>query len=271
MELIQENDLILIVHQGRKYLQKAVPGKGFHGKGGTLDFSSLVGLPYGLRRGQYDVFEPTLEDMIMYGVRRETQIVYPKDAYYICFKLNLGRGCRMLEVGTGSGALTILFSRLVGPEGRVVSVEKEERHHKNARKNLERFGNLETIDLRLQDFSDFEEGEFDAAFIDLREPWHIIEKVRSLIKDSASLGVIVPTANQVSETLRALEGIFGDVEVLEILLRKYKCVADRLRPDDRMVAHTGYLLFARKVRENEPARESIDQPISRSANKRISE
>jgi len=68
-----------------------------------------------------------------------------------------------------------------------------------------------------------------------------------------------------------LEGIFGDVEVLEILLRKYKCVADRLRPDDRMVAHTGYLLFARKVRENEPARESIDQPISRSANQPISQ
>jgi len=113
MELIQENDLILIVHQGRKYLQKAVPGKDSTAKGVRSIFLARR-LPYGLRRGQYDVFEPTLEDMIMYGVRRETQIVYPKDAYYICFKLNLGRGCRMLEVGTGSGALTILFSRLVG-------------------------------------------------------------------------------------------------------------------------------------------------------------
>lgn len=263
--LIQGNDPILIVHQGRMYLKRAEPGKVFHGKGGTLDFSSLIGLRYGVRLGKYDVFRPTLEDMIMYGVRRETQIVYPKDAYYICFRLNLGRGCRILEFGTGSGALTILFSRMVGPGGSVVSIEKEERHYKNARKNLERLGDFESVDLRLQDFSDFAGGEldaaFDAAFIDVREPWHFIEKVRSLLKDSASLGVIVPTTNQVSETLRALEGMFGDVEVLEILLRKYKCVADRLRPDDRMVAHTGYLIFARKVREAEPARQSSDQVV----------
>ena len=91
--------------------------------------------------------------------------------------------------------------------------------------------------------------EFDAAFIDVREPWSIIEKIWSFLKASGSLGIIVPTTNQVSDTLRALQPLFGDVEVLEILLRKYKTVADRLRPDDRMVAHTGYLIFGRKVAE----------------------
>jgi tRNA (adenine57-N1/adenine58-N1)-methyltransferase len=226
----------------------------------------------------------------MYGVRRETQIVYPKDACYICFKLSLKHGDRVIEVGTGSGALTLLFSRAVGPAGMVVSFEKEERHYKNARKNIERFAGSPNVDLRLADVIDFhgpargnlssehgeregeagyplaggalpmegatrapviaQEGtEFDAAFIDVREPWSVLERVWGSLKVSGSLGIIVPTTNQVSETLRALQPLFGDIEVLEIFLRKYKTVADRLRPDDRMVAHTGYLIFGRKVTE----------------------
>jgi tRNA (adenine57-N1/adenine58-N1)-methyltransferase catalytic subunit len=249
MALIQENDLILIVHQGNRYLKKLEPRKNFHSKRGTLDFSSLVGLPYGIRQGQYEVFKPTVEDIIMYGLRRETQIVYPKDGCYICFKLSLKHGDRVIEVGTGSGALTLLFSRAVGATGMVVSFEKEERHYKNARKNLDRFADLSNVDLRLADVSEGDGAEFDAAFIDVREPWSVMEKVWSMVKPSGSLGIIVPTTNQVSEALRGLEPFFGDVEVLEILLRKYKTVADRLRPDDRMVAHTGYLIFGRKVTE----------------------
>jgi tRNA (adenine57-N1/adenine58-N1)-methyltransferase len=250
MAVIRENDLILIAYQGNRYLKKAEPKKNFHGKGGTLDFSSLVGLPYGIRLGHYEVFEPTVEDVITYGLRRETQIVYPKDACYICFKLSLKHGDRVIEVGTGSGALTVLFSRAVGSAGMVVSLEKEERHYKNARKNLERFADTCNVDLRLtDDISQHEGAGFDAAFIDVREPWSVMEKIWASLKASGSLGIIVPTTNQVSETLRALEPFFGDVEVLEILLRKYKTVADRLRPDDRMVAHTGYLIFGRKVTE----------------------
>ena len=247
MALIPENGLVLIVHQGNRYLKKVEPKKGFHGKGGTLDFSSLVGLPYGRMHGNYAIFEPTLEDIIMFGVRRETQIVYPKDACYVCFKLNLRHGSRVVEMGAGSGALSVLFSRAVGPEGTAVSIEKEERHYKNARKNIERFADAQNVELRLEDASDYQGTGFDAAFVDVREPWHIMEKVWGFLKDSGSLGIIVPTTNQVSEAIRALEAWFGDIEVLEILLRKYKTVADRLRPDDRMVAHTGYLIFARKL------------------------
>ncbi len=247
MALMRENDLILIVHEGNRYLKKLEPKKIFHTKRGTLDYSSLVGLHFGIRVGSYEVFEPTLEDVIMYGLRRETQIVYPKDACYVCLKLSLGEGARVIEAGTGSGALTILFSRTVGSSGMVVSIEKEEKHHRNAQKNIERFGRNDNIELRLGDLAEYDGSGFDAAFIDVREPWFVIEKAWSFLKDSGMLGVIVPTSNQVSETLRAMPQLFGDIEVLELLLRKYKTVADRLRPDDRMVAHTGYLIFGRKV------------------------
>ena len=252
MSTIQENDLILIVYQDRRYLKRLEPGKAFHGKGGILPFTSLIGLPFGVRLGEYDVYEPILEDLIMYGVKRETQIVYPKDAAMIGFKLNIRCGSRVIEVGAGSGALTLLFSRLAGPEGQVVSFEKEERHFRNAQKNLDRLGSLKNVSLHQDDVTGYEDEEFDAAFIDVREPWLHMEKVRSLLKAGGLLGTIVPTANQVSDCLRGLQAGFGDIEVMEIMLRYYKINAERLRPQDRMVAHTGYLAFARKIEEIVP-------------------
>lgn len=247
MKTIQDEDLILIIHDDKKYLKRASPGKSFHGKGGILQFSDLIGRTYGMRIGMYDIYEPTIEDMIMYGVKRETQIVYPKDAMYICFKLNLKDGSRLLEAGTGSGALTCVFSRAVGESGTVVTCEKEERHFKNARKNIERFSEHDNVVARHGDLTECEERGFDAVFIDVREPWHYLDKARECLEPSGLIGMIVPTANQVSEILKEIGKSFGAVEVIEVMLRRYKTVAERFRPEDRMVAHTGYLIFARKL------------------------
>lgn len=248
MSTFQENELVLIIYQDRRYLKKLEPGKSFHGRGGMLQFSDVVGLPHGSVYGAYYLYAPTLEDIIMSGVRRETQIIYPKDSTFICFKLNLRPGSRVLEVGTGSGALTLFFSRAVGPGGRVVSIEKEARHHLNAKKNLQKFGELDNVELLLGDIMEYDgEGGFDAVFVDMREPWDVMDKVRGLLTGSGPIGMIVPTANQVSEILNSLGEGFGDVEVLEILVRKYKTVAERFRPMDRMIAHTGYLIFGRKI------------------------
>ena len=247
MATMQENDLVLIAYRDKKYLKRLELEKSFHGKGGILPFSAVIGSPWGTRFGEYDVFRPTIEDIIMYGVRRETQIVFPKDAFFICSKLDLKAGSRILEIGAGSGALTLLLSRMAGPDGHVVSLEKEERHYKNARKNLDKFLQVPNVELLHMDVVEFDGREFDAAFIDVREPWFYTDRVRDFLKGSAMLGMIVPTANQVSETLQALRQSFGDVEVMEILFRKYKTLAARLRPEDRMVGHTGYLMFARKI------------------------
>lgn len=258
MKIIGENDLVLIVYKDKRYLKKVTLDKSFHGKGGILTFSDLIGKSFGIRCGQYEIYEPTIEDIIMHGIRRETQIVFPKDGFFVCFKLNLKHNSRVIEVGTGSGALTFLFSHIVGPEGMVVSFEKEERHYKNAKKNIERFVEWGNVDLHHGDVMDYFNNEFDAAFIDVREPWIYFDKVRSLLTESGSLGMIVPTANQVTEILRKLKDGFGDIEVMEIMLRKYKTIAERVRPEDRMVAHTGYLLFARKLSEYQLAGDSLE-------------
>jgi tRNA (adenine57-N1/adenine58-N1)-methyltransferase len=245
--MIKDNALVLIIHKDRKYLKRASSERSFQGKGGAINFADLIGKPYGIRYGEYDIYEPTLEDIIMYGFMRETQIVFPKDGFYIPFKLNLKHGSRVLELGTGSGALTYILSRIVGPEGRVVTFEKEDRHFRNARKNLERFLDWQNVDTRHEDILNYDEGGFDAAFVDVREPWNYLDKVRGLIKESATVGMIVPTANQVSDILKEIHKGFGYVEVLEIMLRKYKTLAERVRPEDRMIGHTGYLIFGRKV------------------------
>ncbi|MDR2017439.1 MAG: methyltransferase domain-containing protein [Syntrophobacterales bacterium] len=250
MKLINENDLILIIYNDRKYLKRVTSDKTFHGKGGTVNFSDLVGKQYGIRYGEYDLYEPTMEDIIMYGLMRETQIVFPKDGFYIPFKLNLRPGSRVLEVGTGSGALTFIFSRAVGPEGKVISFEKEDRHFRNARKNLERFLDWKNVEMRHEDIMyliDYGGSYFDAAFIDVREPWVCLKKVRTLMRQSSTVGMIVPTANQVAEILKEIHRGFGHVEVIEIMLRKYKTVAERVRPEDRMIGHTGYLIFGRRL------------------------
>jgi len=247
VSIIRDNSLVLIVYKDRKYLKRVTQGQGFHGKGGALDYSDIIGRAYGERIGEYEIYEPTVEDMVMYAFKRETQIVFPKDSFFIAFKINAKNGSRVLEVGTGSGALTYILSHAVGPEGSIVSFEQEERHYRNAKKNIEKYGEWANVELKNGDVNEYSDGGFDAAFIDVREPWTCLDKVRSLMSQGAYVGMIVPTANQISELLKALEKGFGQIEVMEIMHRKYKTVAERVRPQDRMIAHTGYLVFARKI------------------------
>ncbi len=250
MRTIAENDFVLIIYKEKRYLKKVLADRPFHGKGGVINFPDLAGKPFGIRYGRYEIYEPTIEDLLMYGLKRETQIVYPKDAALICMKLGLTHGSRLIEIGTGSGALTFIFSNAVGPGGAVVTFEKEERHHKNAKKNFQNFGKWDNVTLNLDDVADYQDEPFDAAFIDVREPWLHLGKASDLLKGSGMLGMIVPTANQITEILKEITTYFGEVEVVELLLRKYKTVAERVRPVDRMVAHTGYLVFARKLMDD---------------------
>jgi tRNA (adenine57-N1/adenine58-N1)-methyltransferase len=250
---IEDGQLILIIWRGRRYLKRIALDQSFHGKGGMLRYGDLIGKPYGIRLGDYDIFEPTIEDIVMYGLKRETQIVFPKESFYIAFRLSLKKGSRVLEVGTGSGANTFIMSHAVGPDGHIVTYEQEERHFRNAKRNIERFCDWDNVEFHNEEFAGWQGEEFDAAFIDVREPPAVLDQVRDAVKGSAPIGMILPTANQVSDVLKALEEGWGDTEVLEILIRKYKTVAERVRPNDRMIAHTGYLVFTRKLEtlENE--------------------
>ena len=249
METIKEGDYILIRFKEKRYLKRVESEKNFSYKGGVLKYKDIIGKPFGIAVGPLEIFKPTLEEIILYGIKRETQIIYPKDTFYIAKKLNLEEGKLLLEFGTGSGAATMVFSSCVGKNGKVYTFEREERIYKTAKRNLERFGFTQNVVMFNKPFSpDQVEGLlFDAAFVDVREPYPFVEQVHRVLKPSAPVGFLLPTANQVEELLKVLKPYFGDIEILEILVRYYKANPERFRPEDTMVAHTAYLLFAKKL------------------------
>jgi tRNA (adenine57-N1/adenine58-N1)-methyltransferase len=126
-----------------------------------------------------------------------------------------------------------------------------------ARKNLERVGLSEWVDFKMRDIAEgFDETEADAVFLDVREPEDYMPQVWSALKYGGAFGALVPTTNQVSAALAGMKTMgFADLEVIEIIIRLYKTVPARLRPEDRLTAHTGYLLFGRKAVVATPAPE----------------
>lgn len=256
MNTAQENDLILLIGQDRKqFVVRLRAGGQLQTHRGCINHDELLGQPLGREIHShlgypFVVLEPSTFDLVN-QLKRTTQIMYPKDIGYILLKLNVMPGSQIVEAGTGSGGLTVALARAVGPDGCLYSYEIRPDILQLARKNLEALGLAGRVEFKLRDIAQgFDELEVDALFLDVRQPWAYLSQVVETLKDGGFWGAILPTTNQVTELLVALEAqqTFGHIEVEEVLVRPYKAVPARLRPMDRMIAHTGYLVFARKVR-----------------------
>jgi tRNA (adenine57-N1/adenine58-N1)-methyltransferase len=254
LSLVQAHDPVLLIsEEGKRYLVFVEPGGSWYTNRGRLPYEEIIGQPYGQVKtthlGQkFLILRPTTSDLIQY-LKRTTQIVYPKDAARLVMELDLQDGKRMIEAGTGSGGLTLAFARAVAPSGHVYSYEIRPEHQRVAQRNLEKLNLLPYVDLKLRDAAEgFDEQDVDAVFLDARDAAAIIPQAEAALTESGIFAALQPTVNQVSDVLRALEdGNFVDIRVEEILIRPWKPVPDRLRPADRMIAHTGYLIFARKL------------------------
>jgi tRNA (adenine57-N1/adenine58-N1)-methyltransferase len=229
------------------------PGQTTHTHFGALRHDTLIGVPWGTgvqshSGGRALLLEPGLPDLIA-QLKRGTQIIYPKDAAYIVHRLSLRAGSHVIEAGTGSGGLTTALAWAVAPTGIVHTHEARPEVFNVARDNLERVGMLPFVRMHLADIENgFQASGADALVLDVREPWLYLEHVRAALKPGGFFAALVPTVNQIIELLRGFEVFnFADVVVEELLLRPYKPTADRLRPDDNAVPHTGFLLFARAI------------------------
>ena len=250
----QAGDLAQLVSPSNKiFFIQLTPGKEFHTHRGFIHHNDLIGLPWGSQvpthiGGLYYLLQPTLNDLLL-ATRRNTQIMYPKDIGFVLVTMGIGPGTQVLEAGTGSGALATALAWAVGSEGHVISYEVRPEMQRLAVKNLQRLGLAERVTFKLRDINDgFDESDVDAIFLDVPNPYDYIHHVQRALKPGGYFGSILPTTNQVAHLLTALQRFaFGFVEVCEILLRYYKAVPERLRPTDRMVAHTGYLIFARSL------------------------
>jgi tRNA (adenine57-N1/adenine58-N1)-methyltransferase catalytic subunit len=255
MKTTQPGDMILLLApDGKRFIHLLTLGQQIHTHLGFMTHDSLVGLfPGSLVKTQlghtFVLLKPSTLDLVMH-LKRTSQIVYPKEIGYILLKMNIVPGACVVEAGTGSGALTLALARAVQPTGKVYSYEEREEMQANARKNLERAGANEFVEFKARDIrGGFDEREADSLFLDVREPWLFLAQAHSALSGGGFFGALVPTTNQVSEVLAEMERLGGwvEVEVSEILHRFYKTNSERLRPADRMVAHTGYLIFARAV------------------------
>ena len=261
MNIAQADDLVLLLAPDEKrYLIRLMPRQQRHTHRGFIPHDAIIGQPFGSAVStqlgdRFRLLQPSTFDLVMH-VKRASQIVYPKEIGYILLRMNIIPGARVIESGTGSGGLTLALSRFVRPGGRIYTYEERDDMIELARKNLERIGALDVVELKQRDIrAGFDERNVDALFLDVREPWMFLAQAHAALKGGGFFGSLVPTANQLTDLLREMESFGGwtDVEVIEILMRQYKPVADRLRPTDRMIAHTGYLLFARAV-TREPSR-----------------
>ncbi|MFQ5945964.1 MAG: tRNA (adenine-N1)-methyltransferase [Anaerolineae bacterium] len=251
---LKEGDLVLLLDgRGTRHIVQLSSAASFHSNRGRVDHDSLIGQTAGRQLtthlGEpFWVLRPSLHDLIL-DVRRKSQIVYPKESGYILLKLSVRSGSRVVEAGSGSGALTIALAQAVAPDGQVTSYEIREDMLARARANVERLGLEGVVTFKQRDIAEgFEETEADALFLDVRSPHHFLTQAKAALAPGGFLGAVVPTANQVSSLLAGLEKEgFVDLEASEILLRSYKTVPARLRPEDRMVGHTGYLVFGRPL------------------------
>lgn len=255
MNIAQANDYVLLIGPDEhRYLIRLTPGQQHHTHHGFLAHNDIIGKSFGsVVRTQlqyaYLLMQPSTFDFGMH-IKRSSQIIYPKDIGYIILRMNIIPGARVVEAGTGSGGLTVALSRFVRPAGRIYTYEERDDMIAMARKNLERVGALDVVEMKQRDIREgFDERDADALFLDVREPWLFLAQAHAALKGGGFFGSLVPTTNQVSDLLQEMEMLGGwtDIEVIEILTRHYKPVAERLRPEDRMIAHTGFLLFARAI------------------------
>ena len=259
--IAHDGDLAQLVGLRHKHFILALQaGAKFETHRGILQHDDLIGKPWGTQvfshiNAPFFLLQPSLADLIN-ELPRTTQILYPKDIGFILITMGIGPGQTVMEAGTGSGSMTTALAFAVGPQGRVLSYEVKQDTQNLARKNLTRFGLESRVDFKLRDIVEgFDETNVDAFFLDVPNAYDYTGQVRAALKPGGYMCCLIPTFNQVEKTLMALrQNNFAFVEVCELLLRYYKPDPARIRPTDRMVAHTGFLVFARRIEPGEDPR-----------------
>ena len=253
-ELIREEDHVLLyLDRRRTYLVKVEKEKNFHTHKGFVKLDNLIGKGYGTKiksnlNVEFVALKPVLRDYIMKSFRK-TQIMYPKDIALTIMFSGIGPGSKVVDAGTGSGALTTALAHFVKPKGHVYSYEVREEFVKIAKKNLTRSGLIDFVELKNKDvIGGIDESDVDAVILDLATPWLVIPNVYAALKPSGTVVSFSPTIDQVVKTVEALkENSFVDIETVECLMRGMQTERGKTRPHTLMTGHTGYITFARKA------------------------
>lgn len=258
-ELRNGERIHLVDKKGRQYALTLKAGDLYQLSGHKIAHDELIGKPDGslvtLSGGKTMIaLRPTFGDYVL-KMPRGAQVLYPKDLALIPMWADVYPGARVFEAGTGSGALTMALLRAVGPRGLVVTYEAREDFARTAMINIERYMGAvpNLVSLRKNVYEGIhlldDDVPFDRLVLDLPEPWQVVPHAARTLRSGGMYLSFVPTVPQVQQTVEALEraAVFGMVETFETLLRTWSIQGRSVRPDHRMVAHSGFLTVARKV------------------------
>ncbi|MGZ8593112.1 MAG: tRNA (adenine-N1)-methyltransferase [Actinomycetota bacterium] len=248
--------VLLVDQRGRRYLVKLRAGDTWHSHGGTLPHDRLIGADEGtaLRSAggmAFRAFRPRMADFVL-KMPRGAQVVYPKDVGAILVEADVFPGARVLEAGTGSGSLTMALCRATGAEGRVVSYELRPEFQATAAQNVEMFlGKLPAwLELRPGDVREVAAtgDAYDRVILDLPEPWIVLDALGLVLGPGGIVCGYLPTTIQVQQLVLALEQRgYEHLETFEVLHRSWHVTGRSVRPDHRMVGHTGFVTVARRT------------------------
>ncbi len=241
--------------RGKQYLVTLSSGTTFQSDKGFIRHDDIIDQPEGslipTNRGTpFVALRPRLADYIL-RMGRGAAVMYPKDTGPLITWADIAPGCTVVEAGTGSGGLTLALSRAVGTQGRVVSVERRQDHATHARRLIEAFagGMPDNIDLRIGDVEPVIAAvQPDRVVLDLPEPWHSVGPAAEHLKGGGVFASYLPTVPQVQTLREALDDArtFTEIDTFEVLMRSWTIDGRSVRPDHRMIGHTGFITIARK-------------------------
>ena len=241
--------VLLVDSKDRRYLVTLREGAEFHSHAGVTPHADILGREEGttVRSGtgaRYLVVRPTLSDFVL-SMPRGAQVIYPKDLGPLLLLVDVFPGARVLEAGVGSGALSMA---LVRAGASVIGYEVRDDFAAKARANVESFlgPDSEYTVVTRDVYEGIEETGLDRVVLDLPEPWRVVPHARQALRPGGILVSYLPSIVQVTQLRDALAaGSFGLARSIEVLERSWHLQGQAVRPDHRMVAHTGFLTSAR--------------------------
>jgi tRNA (adenine57-N1/adenine58-N1)-methyltransferase len=244
--------VLLVDAKRRRHLVTLAAGGQFHTHAGVLEHDALIGMPEGSTvrttlGSRLVAVRPTLAEYVL-EMPRGAQVIYPKDLGPILILADVFPGAQVLESGVGSGALTLALLRAIGPTGHVTGYEIRDDFARRAQANVTGFlGPDLPLTVEVRDvYEGIDATDLDRVLLDLPEPWRVVKHAAEAMHPGGILLAYLPTIGQVARLREELSGsTFGMIDTLEVLQRTWHVDGQSVRPDHRMVAHTGFLTHAR--------------------------
>ena len=261
MPLREGEPVLIIDDRNRQHVLRLQAGySSHHGRAGLIAHDRIIGCPPGLncsteKGRRFTVVRPTLENYLLKVIKRHTQILYPKDLGNIVIQGNLYSSARVLEAGLGSASAALFLLRLLGQEGELISYERNPEFAELARRTLAKFDDYYGSALARHRIvvGDVYEGileqDLDTILLDVAEPQSAQAAAAQALRPNGTLLCWLPTVMQVFLLVRILQQSteWAEIQVTETLMRPWRVAPTSIRPAQKMVGHTGFLISARRV------------------------